>query len=181
MTTVDQFIRDTELQRRSLNTCQVKLVMQTSYQDKPVRSYGQYFFTAYLSCSSPVSQWIFISPSTLNSMCFSYLITNVGADHQWIVFIPLCKGFCTLKKHIFRILIRPPQSVTIVIVATPHRTGGMIIENHHQSNVSEYFDGVVKYFHSCLADQLGIGFEIFWLNDLIIEVQLQGVGQSDAI
>lgn len=81
----------------------------------------QHLFSTYFSCSKPVSQRIIASPSGFQSIGLSQLIPQVHANHPRIVFVPLGQVFAVLKEFILRILITPPQAISVVIGAAPHR------------------------------------------------------------
>jgi len=97
------------------------------------------------------------------------------------VLVPLSKCLSTLEKHVLRIPIRPPQPITIVIRAAPLTSTGMIIQNDHQPHISQCLHREVKDLHGRLADEFRVGLQVLWLDHAVVEVQLQRVGQPDAV
>lgn len=57
----------------------------------------------------------------------------------------------------------------------------MVVQDHHQSHICQYLYGIVEDLHCCFTDQFGVGFEVLLFYFFIVEEELQGVGQSDAI
>ena len=42
-------------------------------------------------------------------------------------------------------------------------------------------DGDIENFHGGFANQLRVRFEIFWINNVVVEIELEGICESDAI
>lgn len=65
MSSVDQLVGHTIMDGGGLNSCEIKLVVYATDEDKPVRGYFQYFLSAYGGCSVPISQGVAVSPCRL--------------------------------------------------------------------------------------------------------------------
>jgi hypothetical protein len=109
------------------------------------------------------------------------LIPQVHSDDQRVLFVPFGEVLCTLKEHVLRILPAPPESVSIIIGATPLGLGGVVVEDHHQSAVGQDFDGVVEHFHGPFALEFRVGGYELVRYDVIFIEHLEGVGESDAV
>lgn len=117
----------------------------------------------------------------VQSVGFPELIPQVHSDYQGILFVPLGKVLCTLKEHVLRILPAPPESVAVVVGAAPLGLGRVVVEDHHQSALSQHFDGMVEHFHGSFALEFRVGRDELLGYDIVLVEHLEGVGESDAV
>ena len=73
----------------------------------------------------------------------------------------------TLKVLFFRILFGVPQPITVPISTAPHGFAGMVVQKDHETILSKFLNGVIKYFHGCLAIKLRVSFDELPVNDVV--------------
>ena len=90
-------------------------------------------------------------------MRFPQLVSQIHADYSGIVSVSYSKGFGTLEEHIFWILSAPPEPIAIIVGATPLGGRGVVVENDHQTHISEGADRYVEDFHTCFPYKFRVG------------------------
>ena len=62
MASVDQFVWNTIMDGGGLDSCKVELVVESTDEDEPMRSYLQYFLSTNGGCSVPIGKGVSVSP-----------------------------------------------------------------------------------------------------------------------
>ena len=114
-------------------------------------------------------------------MCLSKFISQINTNNSWIVSISPGEFFGAVKEFILRVLPTPPQSISIIIGTAPLRSTSMIVENDHEADFSECLNSDIEDLHGGLADQIRIGFQVFRIYNIIIEIELKGICESDTV
>lgn len=146
-----------------------------------MRCFFQGKFSWYFGCSSPVGKGIVITPWGFESICFSEFVSQIDSNNSRIIGISSGELFCTVEKFIFWILSAPPKPITIIVWTAPLRGRSMVIEDDHQSHICESLNSDIEYLHWCLPNQIWVSFQVFFWHNVVIEVELQGIGKTDAV
>ena len=64
-------------------------------------------------------------------MRLSQLISQISANHPWIVPVPQRKGLGILEEHVLGKLPAPPKSVSVLVGTAPLGSAGVVVENYH--------------------------------------------------
>lgn len=181
MTSVHQFVGHAKFDCCPLDASQIKLIVKPTYEDQPMRSNFQNFFTANGSSSLPISKSTALPPSRSQFVGFPDLISQIHADNSGVVLVSPCEFFGRFKEFVLRILMTPPESIPIVIATAPLGGTGVVIENDHESDISEGFHGDIEYFHGSFADEFRVGLEVLVRNNFVVVEQLHGVSETNAV
>ena len=82
---------------------------------------------------------------------------------------------------LLRELSAPPEAVSILVGAAPLRGAGVVIEDDHKANIGESLHSYIEYFHCRLSYELRIGSQEFFINNIVLKEEFEGIGESDAI
>ena len=144
MTCVDEFVWYRKLKRLFGNLCKVKLIIEPTDKNEPMRTNFEYFFSTYFGSSVPISKWIFGSPISINSISLPELVSQIHSNNSRIMFVSFRKMLSTLKVHVFRILPGPPKSIPIIVRAAPLRLACVVVQYYHETMLGQGFNCMVK-------------------------------------
>ncbi len=131
MAAVDQLVGNAVLYCFVLDASQIELVAEASHYNQPLRSNFQHFFTTNLGSSVPVSQRVAICPSCIDPVGLSELISEIDADNQRVVLVPPGEFLRALEEHVFRVLIGPPEPISVIVGAAPLGSACVVVEDNH--------------------------------------------------
>ncbi len=112
---------------------QIKLIVNSTNNNEPVRSDLLKLVTDVLCSNFPVCQLVPTAPCGCCHTTPSDLISQIHANNSWVFSISFCHFSQTFKKLLLWILFIIPQSITIIRTTTPLGFTGMIVQNDHQT------------------------------------------------
>ena len=130
MPTVDQLMRNLELQRVLQHCPEIQLVVHASHNDQHAWCLLVDPITCSLSGLPPVEIGP-VAPGGPAHVGRPDFVAQVDADDPGVLVELVGQGLQTAEKLLFRVVVVEPEAVSVVVAAAPLGFAGVVVENHH--------------------------------------------------
>ena len=121
------------MNRLIVDPCQIKLIVDTTDQNQPMRRELLQLVPDMLGSHMPVGQLVASTPGGSNITSSPDLIPEVHANNSGVLAVSFGELFKTVEVFILRIFLIVPQPISIIVATAPLRLAGVVIEDNHQS------------------------------------------------
>ena len=177
---VHQLVGSWELDRTISGSLHCPGILQALHDDQEVGVDVQHEVAGRLCSRGPVVGAP-APPHWTVSVSLPQLIPEVQANNQGVGEEGLGHSCQGLEPHLLRVVVCPPETFSVLLGAAPASPAVVVVEDDHQTRLSQPRHHRLEDWHGALTHQLGVSREPVGLNEGIVVELLQGEGESDAV